>query len=285
MKGALLEWYRPRRHAYPWRVRPTPYRVLVSEVMLQQTQAARVAPAFRSFLRRFPSVRALAKAPRGEVIRAWGNLGYNRRALALAEAARAIVEKHGGRIPRDMLSLRSLPGVGPYTAAAVSSVAFREPVPALDVNVRRVVSRHRLGADGGPAGEVTRAAVRWIDRDEPGEWNQALMDLGREVCRPTPRCGVCPIASGCRFRRSGRTASPPARRQGRFDGSFRKVRGGVMAELRVRSAATLGALVQALGEPRERVVAAVRALAADGLVSAGPAALAGQPKGRVRLPR
>jgi A/G-specific adenine glycosylase len=286
VKRELAEWYRPRRRAYPWRVRPTPYRVLVSEVMLQQTQAARVAPAFRSFLRRFPSVRALANAQRSEVIRAWGNLGYNRRAVALAEAARAIVGKHGGRIPRDIEALRDLPGVGPYTAAAVAALAFGVPVSAPDVNVRRVVSRARLGlepVDAG-AGAVDVAAAAWLDRRDPGTWNQILMDLGREICRPIPRCERCPIEGDCRFRRWGRVPARPARRQGRFDGSFRQVRGRVMAELRVRSSASVGSLAVALGEPRERVAAAVRTLAADGLLSAGPAALAGGPKGRVRLP-
>jgi A/G-specific adenine glycosylase len=286
VKRALLEWYRPRRRAYPWRIRPTPYRVLVSEVMLQQTQAARVAPAFRSFIRRFSTVRALAGAPRADVIGAWGTLGYNRRALALANAAREIVGKHGGRVPRDVEALRSLPGVGPYTAAAVAALAFGRPIPALDVNVRRVVSRVRLGFEpvesGVPA--VDAAAAAWLDRRDPGSWNQALMDLGREVCRPVPRCGECPLAPGCRFRGSGRTPAPPARRQGRYEGSFRKVRGGVMAELRARSPVSLGALARAVEEPPMRVAAAVRSLAADGLVSAGSAALSGRPNGLVRLP-
>jgi A/G-specific adenine glycosylase len=283
---ALLAWYRPRRRAYPWRARPTPYRVLVSEVMLQQTQAARVAPAFRRFVRRFPSLRSLASAPRREVIREWAGFGYNRRAVALAEAARAIVRDHGGRVPREPEILRTLRGVGPYTAAAVASLGYGEPVPALDVNVRRVVARARLGAEPteASASAVEAAARAWLDRRDPGTWNQALMDLGREVCRPVPRCGACPIAAGCRFRRSGQTPSPPARRQGRFEGSLRQVRGGIVAALRDRRSMSLEALARSLGEPVDRVRVAVRGLAADRLVKAGPSALAGQPNGRVRLP-
>lgn len=279
----LRAWYGPRARAYPWRSRPTPYRVLVSEVMLQQTQASRVAPAFRSFLLRFPSVRALASAPSSEVLRAWAGLGYDRRAVRLHEAAREIVEEHGGRVPRDPVALRALPGVGPYTAAAVASIAFGKPVPALDVNVARVVARCRLGAEPHeqPLDRVREAAEGWLDREDPGGWNQALMDIGREVCRPTPRCAACPLASGCAFRRAGRRPARAPRRQGRFEGSFRQVRGKVLALLRERGEVSLGRLESEVGD--RRLAEAVRALVADGLVSVGPAALAGRPSGRVRL--
>ena len=279
----LRAWYAPRARAYPWRSRPTPYRVLVSEVMLQQTQAARVAPAFRAFLRRFPTLTALASAPSSDVLRAWAGLGYDRRAARLHRAARAIVEEHVGRVPADPVVLGALPGVGPYTAAAVASIAFGEPVPALDVNVARVVARCRLGSEPheGPSDGVQEAAEGWLDRQDPGRWNQALMDLGREVCRPTPRCPACPLAPGCAFRRAGRRPARPPRGQGRFEGSFRQVRGRVLAVLRERGSASLGALQTEIGD--ERVSEAVSALAADGLVSAGPAALAGRTRGRVTL--
>src|SRR5262245_60007442 len=142
LRAALLAWYRPRPHDYPWRTTdPDPYAVLVSEVMLQQTQAARVAPAYRTFLQRFPDVRTLASAARAELLRAWGGLGYPRRALALREAARAIVRDHGCVVPSDPDVLLALPGVGPYTAAAVASIAFGAPVAAIDTNVRRVTAR------------------------------------------------------------------------------------------------------------------------------------------------
>ncbi|MGH2723772.1 MAG: A/G-specific adenine glycosylase [Actinomycetota bacterium] len=285
-RRALRAWYEPRRMAYPWRW-ADPYGVLVSEVMLQQTQAARLAGAYGAFMRRFPTVRALARAPRADVLRAWGSLGYNRRAVALSEAARAIVRDHRGRVPGRLAELRRLPGVGPYTAAAVASVGYGAAVPALDTNVRRVVARHRLGTEPSPGmgAEVERAAEAWLDRADPGAWNQALMDLGREVCRPAPRCGQCPMARGCRFRRSGVQPGPRSPTQPPFPGSFRQVRGAVVRDLRGRPSASLASLAAAAGVPLERVAAAVAALHADGVVDAGPAALAGRSSGRVRLAR
>jgi A/G-specific adenine glycosylase len=254
--------------------------------MLQQTQAARVAPAFRRFLRRFPSLRSLARAPRRDVIRAWAGLGYNRRAVSLAEAGRTIVLDHGGRVPRDPAILRTLPGVGPYTAAAVASMAYGEPVAALDVNVRRVVARARLGVEPFEAGVAATdaAASAWLDRRDPGAWNQALMDLGREVCRPMPRCGTCPIGAGCLFRRSGRTPSSPARRQAPFEGSLRQLRGGIVSALRQHRSMSVGALASSVGEPIHRVRDALHGLCADRLVTAEPSALAVWSDGRVRLP-
>lgn len=285
---ALAAWYAPRRAAYPWRrPDPDPYHVLVSEVMLQQTQASRVVPAFAEFLRRFPTVRALAAAPRAEVIRAWDGLGYDRRAVSLSEAARIVVRHHGGRVPSAIEALRSLPGVGPYTAAAIAALAFGAAEPAVDVNVRRVVARFALGMDAHevpPAG-VEAAARTMLDPRDPGTWNQAVMDLGREVCRPLPRCEACPLAHGCRFRAGGRVPGRAPRRQSRFEGSFRQTRGRVVRTLRRRETATLSALVRETGEPLERVARAVAALAGDGVLEAGPAAIAGNPRGRVRLAR
>lgn len=284
--AALLEWYRPRRAIYPWRSsRPDPYRVLVSEVMLQQTQAARVAPAFRRFLRLFPTVSALAAAGRSDVLRAWSGLGYNRRAVNLSEAARRIVRDHGGRVPSTPEALIPLPGVGSYTAAAVSSIAFGVPVPALDTNMSRVVARVGLGAQ---AHEVSRtdlrnAAAAWIDRQDPGSWNQALMDLGREVCRPIPRCQACPLNEACTFRARGVEGERSPRRQPPFSGSLRQVRGAVIRALQDRPSASMAALAKASDESIDRVAEAVGALERDGLVEASPAALNGQPRGRVRL--
>jgi A/G-specific adenine glycosylase len=282
-RRALLDWYRSRRGAYPWRGARDPYRVLVSEVMLQQTQAARVAPAYRSFVRRFPTVRALARASRADVIREWGSLGYNRRAMALSEAARVVVRDHGGRVPADPRILAGLPGVGPYTAAAVASLGHGVPVPAIDTNVRRVVTRARIGRDDAATGEVEAAAAAWLDRSDPGSWNQALMDLGREVCRPVPRCETCPLSGSCRFRASGATPRWERRRQGGFEGSFRQVRGGVVRELRGVHSMTLASLAARLGRCTADVWSAVARLSDEGLVLAGPAALAGRPSGRVRL--
>jgi A/G-specific adenine glycosylase len=236
--------------------------------MLQQTQASRVVPAFGSFLRRFPTVRTLAAATRGDVVRQWGGLGYNRRAVRLSEAARVVVRDHGGRIPRDPVALRELPGVGPYTAAAVASLGFGEPVAVVDTNVRRVVSRVHLGIDGHevPSKDAWGLAEGWLDRDDPVTWNQALMDLGREVCRPEPRCGVCPLAGICRFRRDGSAASRGPRRQGSFEGSTRQVRGAVVNALRSHPRLTPEQLAAETGFPIDRVDAAVATLSVDGLV-------------------
>jgi A/G-specific adenine glycosylase len=260
--------------------------VLVSEVMLQQTQAVRVVPAYGRFLRRFPDVGSLAAAARREALEAWDGLGYNRRALALAEAARAIVREHGGEVPSDPTLLQRLPGVGPYTAAAVASIAFGRQVAAIDTNVRRVVARAVIGTepDDLPATVVRSVAQAWLDPGDPGAWNQALMDLGREVCRSQPRCEVCPLRACCRFVSGGATPRPARRRHGSFEGSFRQVRGRVVRTLRGRSTVSLRELTRELDEPVERVADAVTALAAEGLVAAGPAALAGRPSGRVRLP-
>jgi A/G-specific adenine glycosylase len=271
---------------YPWRASSDPYAILVSEFMLQQTQAARVVPAFERFLSAFPSVASLAAAGRGDIVRAWAGLGYNRRAVALSEAARAIVRDHDGRVPADPEVLRTLPGVGPYTAAAVAALAFGAPVAAVDTNVRRIVARFHVGLDGGevPPARVGALAEAWLDRRDPGTWNQALMDLGREVCRPEPRCHACPLAAGCRFRARGRTAPARARRQGRFDGSSRQLRGAIVRLLRERSgAATMATIASRTGVRPDRVREAVVGLHRDGLVIAWPAALRGRPGGRVAL--
>jgi A/G-specific adenine glycosylase len=236
--------------------------------MLQQTQASRVVPAYRAFLRRFPSVRALAEASRRDVLLAWDGLGYNRRAVALAEAARVVVREHAGCVPSDPVSLRRLPGVGPYTAAAVASLAFGLPIAAVDTNVRRIVARVFEGTEADEVGSarIGELAGSWVDASDPGAWNQALMDLGREVCRPSPRCEVCPLAPACRFRALGAEPRPSRHRQGPFEGSSRQIRGAVVRVLRGRRSVRLHDLPLLAGFPSERVSEAVERLVADGLV-------------------
>jgi A/G-specific adenine glycosylase len=262
--------------------------VWVSEVMLQQTQAARVAPAYVAFLRRFPGVDALAAAPRAEVLRAWGSLGYPRRAVALSDAARAMVRDHGGRVPDDPAVLAGLPGIGPYTAAAIAALGYGRPVAALDTNVRRVTSRALLAREPhrGAATDLAVAAAGWLGGGRPGDVLQALMDLGRTVCRPKPRCGVCPLAEACRFLLEGGVPERSGRRQPAYAGSLREVRGAVLRALRSdrSGGASIAAIAATTGFGALRVADAVRGLAADGLVAAGPAALAGRPRGRVALP-
>lgn len=281
-REALLAWFRENGPDFPWRqTEDDPYAVLVSEVMLQQTQASRVAEVFPAFMDRFPGVGALAAASRADVLRAWGGLGYSRRAASLHDAARAIARDHGGIVPFDVASLLCLPGVGPYTAAAVSSIAFQVPVAAIDTNARKVMARLAFGREPGevPEDDIARAAARWLPSDVPGDWNQAVMNLGRQVCHPTPRCEVCPLAGVCRFRASGRVGRRSGRRQPAFEGSLRQARGGVLRELRGRDrAVTIATIATALALPAERVDLAVDALERDGLVGRTPT-------GRVRLPR
>jgi A/G-specific adenine glycosylase len=281
LRAALLEWYRPRRHAYAWRRgRRDPYRVLVSEVMLQQTQAARVEPIFEAFLGRFPDVGALAGGSRADVLRAWEGLGYNRRAVALHDAARTIAREHGGRVPRDPEVLRRLPGIGPYTAAAIAAIGHGRPIAAIETNVRRVCARVFRGREPDELPEATIAAdaAGWLDGAAPGTWHQAVMDLGRLVCRPLPRCETCPLAAGCRFRATGRTGRSSTRPQGRFEGSTRQVRGAVIGALRRRSSLDPAGLTAATGHDPDRVAAAIDRLVAEGLLERTRA-------GRLRLPR
>jgi A/G-specific adenine glycosylase len=278
----LLDWFRATGPVYPWRERERdPYAILVSEVMLQQTQASRVIEAFPVFMDRFPDVRALAESSRGDVLRAWGGLGYPRRAAALHEAARRIVRDHDGSVPSDVAALLALPGIGPYTAAAVTSIAYGAPVAAIDTNVRKVMARLELGAEPdevAPAG-VVEAASDWLAREAPGDWNQAVMNLGRQVCRSTPRCDACPLARACVFRADGRIGRRSGRGQPAFAGSMRQARGGVLRELRGRErAATIGTIAAALDLPVTRVDLAVDALERDGLVRRTDS-------GRIALPR
>lgn len=202
--GPLLDWYESVKRPLPWRATRDPYAILVSEVMLQQTQAERVVPYYERFLACFPDAAALAAAEPAEVLRLWSGLGYNRRALAL-QAAAVVVAKSGW--PED---LESLPGVGPYTAAAVSSFAFGAAVPAVDVNWRRVVHRHGSAPPASPA------------------VNQAMMELGATICTARRRgCEVCPVRAGC----AGHPDPPRGRGQGRFEGSARQLRGRTVAAL------------------------------------------------------
>jgi A/G-specific adenine glycosylase len=256
--------------------------------MLQQTQAARVVPAYVAFLSRFPDAAALAAAPRSEVIRAWGSLGYPRRAVALSEAARAIVRDHGGRVPDDPATLATLPGIGPYTAAAIAALGFGRPVAALDTNVRRVTARALLGCEAHRATDssLPDAAAAWLGAGRPGDVLQALMDLGRTVCRPVPRCAECPLVHRCRFVADGAVPERAPGRQPAYAGSLREVRGAVLRSLRSArdGGSTIRGLAAATGFDGRRVAEAVRGLAADGVVAAGPAALRGRSLGRVSLP-
>ncbi len=216
---ALEEWFPSAARDLPWRhPRPDgardPYRALVSEAMLQQTQASRVAERFHDFLAHFPDVHALARASEEDVLAAWSGLGYYRRARLLHRAARAIVERHAGRIPADAAALRALPGVGPYTAGSIASIVFGAPEPIVDANVRRVVSRLD-GEEHTDARAWDRARALVGTARSPAIFNEAMMELGALVCTPrAPRCASCPLARSCRARREGRAERIPAPRRG-----------------------------------------------------------------------
>ena len=198
LQEALLDWWDAGHRDLPWRRQRDPYAVLVSEIMLQQTQVSRVAPKFEAFLMRFPTLRALAAAPVAEVIRAWAGLGYNRRAVNLHRLALVVEAEHGGELPRTARALRRLPGIGAYTARAVAAIAFGEPVAAVDTNIRRVLTRVVDGPESSrTAGQAQELADAVLAHERPGAWNEALMELGALVCLPAPRCPECPLRHLC----------------------------------------------------------------------------------------
>jgi A/G-specific adenine glycosylase len=215
MTNAVLTWYAENGRDLPWRHTHDPYAILVSEVMLQQTQVSRVVPRYLAWLERWPDAAALGAAAPADVIEAWSGLGYNRRAVNLHRCAQAVAALGG--FPRDQAQLQALPGIGPYTAAAIACFAFGDQVAAPDVNARRVLGRAFGDPDLPPP---------------PGrayEWNQALFDLGSGVCiARRPRCELCPLAAGCPS--AGMTFAP-LRKQSRFEGSFRQRRSAVLKRL------------------------------------------------------
>lgn len=202
----LSRWFRHHRRPLPWRTDRDPYRIWIAEVLLQQTRVAQAVPYFERFVRRFPTVRALARAPLSEVLKVWEGAGYYARARHLHAAARGLVADRGGEIPDAVDELERLPGVGPYIARAVASLAFQRPVVALEANGLRVAARWTL-EPGDPASARVRSRLEQVlseilPRAAPGEFNEALMELGETVCTPVaPRCGACPVAFACRAHR------------------------------------------------------------------------------------
>ena len=214
----LLAWYDRHRRTLPWRAaageRTPPYRVWLSEIMLQQTTVATVGEYFRRFVERWPTVEALAAAPQDEVLSAWAGLGYYARARNLHACARTVAQRHGGRFPEDEAGLRALPGIGPYTAAAIQAIAFDIPASAVDGNVERVIARlHALETplpDVKP--EIAARAAKLVPQSRAGDYAQAMMDLGATVCVPrNPRCVICPLMAGCKARKRGLAEELPRR--------------------------------------------------------------------------
>ncbi len=215
LRRALLAWYHRNQREMPWRDSRDPYRIWLSEVMLQQTTVAAVRPYYEAFLARFPDLRALAAAPVEDVLASWAGLGYYRRARHLHAAARTVVERHAGSFPRDLAQALALPGVGPYTARAVLSIAYGVAQPVVDGNVRRVLARLLLLR--GRAWREERAfhapAAELLARRSPGDWNQAVMELGATVCTPrAPACPACPWRRSCAARAQGLQEQLPEKR-------------------------------------------------------------------------
>jgi A/G-specific adenine glycosylase len=216
LRSAVLEWYDSNRRDLPWRATRDPYAIWVSEIMLQQTRVAIVIERYTSFLARFPTVLALAAATEQDVLALWSGLGYYRRARMLHQAAQIVAQELGGCIPTSSIELRKLPGIGAYTAAAIASIAFGERIAVVDGNVERVISRLRGWESADPAGEakirrkVEEFAGSLVDALRPGDFNQALMELGATVCTPrNPQCLNCPWTAACNTRGEHRTPQRP----------------------------------------------------------------------------
>lgn len=274
--AALRDWYRANMRPLPWREEGTsPWAVLVSEVMSQQTPVARVIPSWRAWLEKWPTPADLAVAPKNEVLRMWGKLGYPRRALRLRECAETIVDKHGGVVPSDVDTLLALPGVGDYTARAVAAFAFGARTPVVDINVRRVLRRHRQGTYlPGTAKRADMALVEEflpLDPTTAAETSVALMELGATVCRTTPECEACPIATSCAWIAAGRPEpedheiAAAKRRVQKFEGTDRQVRGLLLDVLRAADSPVEQAALDAVWDDAHQRSRALFSLLDDGL--------------------
>jgi A/G-specific adenine glycosylase len=278
-------WYASNARPLPWRLPGTsPWAVLVSEVMSQQTPLTRVEPAWQDWLARWPTPADLAAEAPGEAVRAWGRLGYPRRALRLHEAARAIVDRQGGEVPDTEEALRALPGIGAYTAAAVACFAFRRPTVVVDTNVRRVLIRTLLGeAQAAPAMTRTErdlaAQALPTEPEEAVTWNVAAMEVGALVCTArSPRCGACPVADLCVWNRTGRPAyTGPVRRGQSWHHTDRQARGALLEALRAVVGPVSGPDLAYAWPADSQRMRCLDSLVADGLVEP----LAGD---RYRLP-
>jgi len=270
----LRTWYAAMARDLPWRAETTPWGILVSEVMLQQTPATRVIPYWQSWIARWPKPSDLAGADVADVIRAWGTLGYPRRALRLQECARTIYKQYAGEVPHDEDLLRRLPGVGEYTAAAVAAFAFGKRTVVLDTNIRRVLAR-AVGGEALPGPHLTmpeRAIAADMVPEEPHDaliWNQSTMELGALVCRVRdPECESCPIMGHCTWRQGGYPgdAHASARRTQVWQGTNRQARGRIMAILRTAEEAVPIAAVLAGSWDESQMESAVETLINDGLI-------------------
>lgn len=235
-RANLLRWFRKEQRALPWRETKDPYRILVSEIMLQQTRVAAVEERYKKFLRQFPTAKRLARAQEQTVLAAWSGLGYYRRARNLRAAAKMVVSNGG--FPASSTALQELPGVGRYTAAAVASIAFGEPVAVVDGNVKRVL--RRVAGRNLPDDECWRTAEQLLARQHPGAFNQAMMELGALVCLPgVPLCGQCPVARQCISRGAMAKPKSKARLKATVHHALSQRNGAVYLEQRRKSASLM----------------------------------------------
>lgn len=289
LRDSILAWYAERGRPLAFRRTRDPYAVLVSEAMAQQTQAARAAEAWERFMDRFPTVEVLAAASLADVLREWKGLGYNRRARDLWRAAGQIVADHEGLVPSDIAALEALPGVGPYTARAVASIAFGVPVGAVDTNVRRVLGRIVAGDPSFLTPRQMQAvADASVPRGEPGAWTHALMDLGATTCQAAKAdCAACPARPWCRFAADGsvvKRVRVARERRAPFTSTSRWLRGRILDRLRVAPGADWTVIEAPMGQhDGAAVVRALEALAADGLIDVDGAEHATRRIGRARL--
>ncbi|GAA1110507.1 A/G-specific adenine glycosylase [Arthrobacter flavus] len=299
----VIGWFDAEARDLPWRgPSRTPWAVMVSEFMLQQTPVVRVLPVFAAWLDRWPGPADLAAVPAGDALRHWGRLGYPRRALRLHAAAGAIVEHHGGRVPNTAAELLTLPGVGTYTAAAVAAFAYGKRETVVDTNIRRVHAR-LVGGDALPAPALTAAEMRRAasllpaDDAESVQWNAAVMELGALICTArAPKCSQCPVLDACAWVAAGRPEPHYVPRGQAWAGTDRQVRGAIMGVLRdaaapvIREVLVTNPVDLALGSPPETVVTpllklhrlnasreqlerSLDGLVADGLASEAPAGI------------
>ena len=278
LEEAITGWYAEHGRDLPWR-RPGAgaWPIMVSEFMLQQTPVSRVRPAYEAWIGRWPTPGALADATPAEAVRQWDRLGYPRRALRLHESAVIITTTYGHQVPHDLAALRSLPGIGAYTAAAIATFAYAQRHPVLDTNVRRVLSRLITGRQYPPT-SVSVAERALAESLLPPEqdrraatWSVALMELGALVCTATrPSCGSCPVAASCAWLRAGRPPGQPARRPQPYEGSERQLRGRLLAVLRTAVTPVPESAFETVTPDEHRRSQAIEALIADGLATRLP---------------
>lgn len=251
----VWDFYREHGRQLPWRHTDDPYRVLLSELMLQQTQVARVLPKFEAWLERFPDLQSLAEAPLPDVLALWNGLGYNRRAIYLQKTCREVLSRYGGIFPRTEAELRTLPGIGPYTAGAVCAFAFNLPAVFVETNIRAVFIQ-RFFSDASEKvddREILPLVEQSLDRENPREWYYALMDYGAELKRTVPN----PSRKSRQYTR-----------QSRFEGSFRQARGAILRQLTRQQSARLEEIARAEGIELARIEAAARKLVQEGIIQA-----------------